>query len=93
MIFALHARGRWFETLTANISQVISPSTIDERAFALVHGHLLDFTPFSAISGPGGVFYCPRTNPPSRAYLTPGINGHSTEGVTVYPGANNGDDL
>lgn len=44
----------------------------DERPFALVHGHLLNFTPFSAISGLGGVFFCPSSVPPSRAISTPG---------------------
>lgn len=46
--------------------------TSDERAFALIHGHLLNFTPFSAISGLGGVFFCPSEASPSRAISTPG---------------------
>ena len=93
MTIASHAKGRGFETLTAHSYQPEFYNPSDESAFALIHGHLINFAPLSAISGPGGVFFCPRTNPPSRAYLTPGLNGHSTEWVTVYPGANNGDDL
>ena len=71
MIFASHAKGRGFNPLTAHTRQNDSYLIHEERAFALIHGHLLNFTPFLELSGLDGVFFCPVSFPPDRAFPTP----------------------
>ena len=78
MIFASHARGRGFETLTAHISKVVSPISTEERPFALIHGHLISFTPLLELSGLGGVFLCPSSVPPTRDIPTPGQDNQTS---------------
>lgn len=72
MIFASHAKGRGFNSLTAHTHQSELTTRNFDGAFALVHGHLLNFTPLLELSGLGGVFFCPSSVPPSRAISTPG---------------------
>ena len=60
MIFASHAKGRGFNPLTAHDCSYDSHRCHEDRAFALIHGHLLNLTSLSEISGRSGAFLCPR---------------------------------
>lgn len=65
-----HAKGHRFNPCTAHDSRSKNIACTDERAFALVHGHLIGLASLSEISGRGEVFLCPcsvrKDRPPSH---------------------------
>lgn len=89
MTIASHAKGRGFNPLTAQDYKHELSSHSDERAFALIHGHLIDVASLPNRRG-DEVFLCPYSPLPvdiKPAFSGAGSKRGQTPGESVQGGA------
>lgn len=91
--FASHAKGRGFNPLTAQSNQHKSFHTIEDSAFAIIHGHLISIASLSEISVRGGAFLCSELNPLDRAAVSPSDGAFLPDQHTHSDGDTLGGDL